>query len=108
MNTPIVVPADQTYSPSLRDFCALLETCSRQTSDPRILAALCERQAETLRISRADVSLDTVDLLLDTMQNVLNGMAEVKESQRLTTRMKAALSGKSLARASGPQPMYQA
>jgi hypothetical protein len=80
------------FSPSLKDFCRLVEECSQQTDDPRVLAALCESQAEALRITREDASVEAIDLLLDTMLNTLQHLAEAREQKRWPNRMKAALS----------------
>lgn len=90
MNTTIILP-NQSYSPSLEDFCRTIEMCSRQTADPRMLAAICKTQAETVRIRRDEVSLETVDLLLETMINTLHGMAAAWEQHSWTHRLKAAV-----------------
>ena len=83
----------ESFSPSLKDFCRLVEECSQQTDDPRILAALCESQAEALRIEKRDVTIENVDLLLNTMLNSLQHMAEAREQRRWPNRIKALFQG---------------
>ena len=77
---------------SVADFCRLVEQYSQQTANPHVLADLCEAQAEALRITRQDASVDTVDLLLNTMLNSLWNLAEAQQQRRWTARMKAAVS----------------
>ena len=64
----------------------------QQSEDPSKAAKHCERHAEVLRISRQDASVETVNLLLDTLLNTLEYMGEKWEKQplgkRLTRRMK--------------------
>ena len=81
------------FSPSLKDFCRLVEEYSQHTDDPRVLAALCESQAEALRIEKRDVTLENVDLLLNTMLNSLQYMAEAREQKRWPNRVKALFQG---------------
>ena len=79
------------FSHSLTDFCRLVEYCSQQAPDPGTIAALCEAQAEAVRITGEDVSVETVDLLLNTMLNTLNYLAEAQEQKRWKNRLKAAV-----------------
>ena len=76
---------------SVADFCRLVEQYSQQTANPHTLADLCEAQAEALRITRQDASVDTVDLLLNTMLNSLWNLAEAQEQRRWTARVKSAM-----------------
>ena len=80
------------FSPSVQDFCHFIEYCSRQQSvDPQHLALLCEEQAEAVRIGPKDISPETVDLLLNTMLNILTHLAEGQEQRRWSNRLKAAV-----------------
>ena len=82
----------QSTHTSVADFCRFVEQYSQQTANPHVLADLCEAQAEALRITRQDASVDTVDLLLNTMLNSLWNLAEAQQQRRWTARMKAAVS----------------
>ncbi|GAK52461.1 hypothetical protein U14_03712 [Candidatus Moduliflexus flocculans] len=76
---------------SVADFCRLVEQYSQQTASPHTLADLCEAQAEALRITKQDASVDTVDLLLNTMLNSLWNLAEAQQQRRWTVRVKTAV-----------------
>lgn len=82
------VQSDQT---SVADFCRFVEQYSQQTANPYLLADLCEMQAEALRITKQDASVDTVDLLLNTMLNSLWNLAEAQQQRRWTVRVKTAV-----------------
>ncbi len=86
--SPLSIQPNQT---SVSDFCRLVEQYSQQTANPHILADLCETQAEALRITRQDASVDTVDLLLNTMLNSLWNLAEAQKQRRWTFRVKTAM-----------------
>lgn len=60
---------------SVAQFCRVIEEYARQSHDPHLTARLCETQAERLRISRQEVSVETIDLLLDTLLNTLHHVA---------------------------------
>ena len=96
---------------SVADFCRLVEQYSQQTANPHTLADLCEAQAEALRITRQDASVDTVDLLLNTMLNSLWNLAEAQEQRRWTARVKSAMARlltPPKARQTAPQRVAQA
>lgn len=61
---------------SVAQFCKVVEEYARQSHDPHLTARVCETQAERLRISRQEVSVETIDLLLDTLLNTLHHVAE--------------------------------
>ncbi|PIE35324.1 hypothetical protein CSA56_04680 [candidate division KSB3 bacterium] len=81
------------YSRSVSQFCHFIEYYSQYAKDPRTVAMLCEEQAEAVRISKQDVSVETIDLLLNTMLNTLYNMSEVQEKKRWGTRLKGAFLG---------------
>lgn len=93
MTQAIGEKSPEPFSPSLEDFCRVVEECSRRTGDPRVLAALCESRAEALRIESGDVTLENVDLLLNTMLNSLAYLAEAREQKRWPNRVKALFQG---------------
>lgn len=99
------------FSPSVQDFCQFIEYCSQQQSiDPQHLALLCEEQAEAVRIGPNDISSETVDLLLNTMLNILTHLAEGQEQRRWSNRLKAVvldnLRGQHLSRQARLRPHY--
>lgn len=99
------------FSPSVQDFCHFIEYCSQQQSiDPQHLAQLCEQQAEAVRIGTDDISPETVDLLLNTMLNILTHLAEGQEQRRWSNRLKAAvfesLRGQQLSQQPQLHPQY--
>jgi hypothetical protein len=61
---------------SVAQFCRVVQEYARQSHDPHLTARVCETQAERLRISRQEVSVETIDLLLDTLLNTLHHVAE--------------------------------
>jgi hypothetical protein len=77
----------QPYSSSLEDFCRFLDVYGQQVNSPQAIVALWESQAEALRISRDDASVEAIDLLLDTMLSTLQHLAEVQEQKRWTRRI---------------------
>jgi hypothetical protein len=68
--------AVQPYSNSLSHFCQFIEYYSQQLEDPLSIVAVCEDQAEAVRITRQDVNVETIDMLLDTMLTVINHMGD--------------------------------
>ena len=84
--------AVQPYSNSLSHFCEFIEYYSQQSEDPLSIVAVCEDQAEAVRITRQDVNVETIDMLLDTMLNVINHMGdtwtEAQEQKQWKNRVK--------------------
>ena len=80
------------YSNSLSHFCQFIEYYSQQSEDPLSIVAVCENQAEAVRITRQDVNMETIDMLLDTMLSVINHMGdkwtEAQEQQQWKNRIK--------------------
>ena len=91
-NTPRPETAVHPYSHSLSRFCQFIESYSQQADDPLSIVAVCENQAEAVRITRQDVSMETIDMLLDTMLTVINHMGdtwtEVQEQKQWKNRLK--------------------
>ncbi len=83
----------QPYSRSVSQFCQFIEYYSQYANDPRTVALLCEEQAEAVRISKQDVNMETIDLLLNTMLNTLSNLSEVQEQKRWGNRLKGAFLG---------------
>ena len=67
----------QPYSDSLSHFCQFIEYYSQQADNPLSIVEVCENQAEAVRITRQDVNVETIDMLLDTMLNVINHMGDI-------------------------------
>ena len=67
------------YSPSLEDFCQFVDHFTQTSPNPQYTMAVCEDQAETVRITSHDVTLETIDLLLDTLLKAIDHL----ETKRL-------------------------
>ena len=84
--------AVQPYSDSLSHFCHFIEYYSQQSEDPLSIVAVCENQAEAVRITRQDINAETIDMLLETMLNVINHMGdtwtETQEQKQWKNRVK--------------------
>lgn len=82
----------QIYPPTLTDFCHFINKYLELLEDPQTIALVCEQQAEAVRITQQDVTPETLDLMLDTMLNILHHMgkqwAEAQEQKQWTTRLK--------------------
>jgi hypothetical protein len=89
--TRIAEKSLQPFSPSLEGFCYFVDYCTQQTTDPQTVAALWESQVEAVRINQEDINAETIDLLLNTMLNTLDHMAEVQEQKRWKNRLKSAV-----------------
>jgi hypothetical protein len=95
----------ETYSRSLRQFCNFVEYCSQEVDDPEAVAEMCEAHAETVRLTAQDVTMESIDMLLNTMLNTLYNMSEAQEQKRLSNRMKNALFGSGKGRQSSQHAM---
>lgn len=81
----------EAYSRSLRQFCNFVEYCSQEVQDAEKIAEMCEAHAETVRLTTQDVTIESIDLLLNTMLNTLYNMSEAKEQKRWSNRLKNTL-----------------
>lgn len=93
MQIPQRQPEIEAYSRSLRQFCTFVEYCSREEGDAGRIAAMCEAHAETVRLNAQDVTMESIDMLLNTMLNTLYNMSEAQEQKRFGSRVKNALFG---------------
>lgn len=83
------IHAIPSYSSSLQDFCRLVQSWSQRVPDQQTLAAICEVRAEAIRITRQDATVETIDLLLDTLLNTLQHAAQREQRKRWTTPLKS-------------------
>jgi hypothetical protein len=68
---------------SLIYFCHFVDRYTSLSDDPTDTAAVCETQAEALRLTHQDVSLASVDLLLETLLSAITHLEEKRyEEQR--------------------------
>jgi hypothetical protein len=84
----------ESYSRSLRQFCNFVEHCSQEIDDPERIVDMCEAHAETVRLTAQDVTMESIDMLLNTMLNTLYNMSEAQEQKRWGKRLKGALFGR--------------
>ena len=83
----------ESYSRSLRQFCNFVEYCSQEVDDPETIAEICEAHAETVRLTAQDVTMESIDMLLNTMLNSLYNISETQEQKRWGKRLKNAIFG---------------
>ena len=57
---------------SLFHFCQFVDDYTRYAIDPMSTAAVCEHHAAGIRITRQDVSPETIPLLIETLLNVID------------------------------------
>lgn len=57
---------------SLVQFCEFVNYYARHSTNPLATSAVCAQQAETLRITAADATPETIRLLVDTMLNAID------------------------------------
>ncbi len=92
LTIPIEKPGDsvalEPYGRSLVQFCRFVETYTRLTSDPLTTAAVCEDQAEAVRITRDDLTPETIDMLLETLLNVITELERRWYEERLCRQKK--------------------
>ncbi|MCP4403931.1 MAG: hypothetical protein GY801_42325 [bacterium] len=82
------------YSDSLVDFCRLMKQSTASSQDPAGTVELCEMHAEAVRIRPQDVTSDTVDLLFDTLLQVITNLErqrQQEQQQRWISRFKKRL-----------------
>jgi hypothetical protein len=95
----------ESYSRSLRQFCNFVEYCSQEVDDPERIVDMCEAHAETVRLTAQDVTMESIDMLLNTMLNTLYNMSEVQEQKRWSNRLKGAFFGRGKTRQHPQQAM---
>lgn len=81
----------QPDNPSVLYFCQFINQFLQDSDDPLKTVLMCEAQAEAVRLRRQDVNFETIDLLLDTVLNVLHYMGTKwteTEQRRRTHRLK--------------------
>jgi hypothetical protein len=59
-------------TPSIAQFCDLVDACLRANRDPRATVERCEQQAETLRVTPEDATPENLQLLIDTLLNTID------------------------------------
>ncbi len=94
ISTQKSIPAVEAYSHSLGQFCNFVEYCSQEVDDAETIAKMCEAHAETVRLTAQDVTMESIDMLLNTMLNTLCNMSEAQAQKRLSNRLKGALFGR--------------
>ena len=62
-------PAETT---SLAQFCEFVDYYTRHTTNPLATSVVCEQQAETLRLTAQDVTPETIQMLIDTLLDVID------------------------------------
>ncbi len=93
-NTPMLSVLPVQYSDSLVDFCRLMKQSTASSQDPAGTVELCEMHAEAVRIRPQDVTSDTVDLLFDTLLQVITNLErqrQQEQQQRWISRFKKRL-----------------
>ncbi len=78
-NTPMLSALPVQYSDSLVDFCRLMKQSTASSQDPAGTVELCEMHAEAVRIRPQDVTSDTVDLLFDTLLQVITNLERQRQ-----------------------------
>lgn len=102
------------YQPgiSLAEFCRTIVQYTEHIQDPAETVKFCERQGEALRIRSQDVNAANMNLLLDTLLDVIatleNKRQEEKPPPRRSFQLKKRLRSKQFRiRRSGPAPSAQ-
>ena len=69
-NELVIQPEEESLQPeetSLSHFCEFVDYYTHHSTDPMYTAAVCEQQAETVRITQQDVNRENIQMLIDTM-----------------------------------------
>ena len=74
------------YSDSLTEFCELVKLLSESSHDPASTVELCDMHAETVRIRPQDISTDTIDLLFDTLLQVVTNLERRRQREQQQRR----------------------
>ena len=74
------------YSDSLTDFCRLVKQSTESSQNPAETVELCELHAETVRIRPQDVTSETIDVLLDTLLQVITNLENQRRQERQQRR----------------------
>ncbi len=64
------------YSDSIVSFCRFIEQYIHQALDPTVVAVMCEKQAEAIRICERDITGATIDIMLETLLNVIESLGQ--------------------------------
>ena len=68
---------------SLLRFCQFVNQFTRLAEDPRYTSAVCEYRMEEVRINWQDVSLETIDVLIDTLLNAITHLEEKWKQEQI-------------------------